>query len=56
MSPIVAVLDLRTVAEPVFLAEILVILKGFLDSCNEELSLPEVEEKYSPNPCAHRRV
>jgi hypothetical protein len=28
--PMVAVLDLRTVAVPVFLAEILVILKGFL--------------------------
>ena len=28
--PIVAILDLRTVAEPVLLADILVILKGFL--------------------------
>jgi len=36
---------LRTVAVPVFLADILVILKGFLAVDNWELSLPEVEEK-----------
>ena len=53
---LVVVVELRVAVAPAFLVEILVILKGFLDSGNSVLTLPEVETKYFRNHWAHRRV